>query len=60
MINLGGKNSIEVSPGDIIKIITPGGGGYGKIKQNKIWAKNAQKLAWFENYNYFKLNIFEI
>ncbi|MBU0673786.1 MAG: hydantoinase B/oxoprolinase family protein [Proteobacteria bacterium] len=29
-INLGGKNSVRVEPGDRIEIMTPGGGGYGK------------------------------
>lgn len=28
-IYLGGKNSIEVQPGDILQILTPGGGGWG-------------------------------
>lgn len=28
-IYLGGKNSIEVQPGDTIQILTPGGGGWG-------------------------------
>ncbi len=29
-LNLGGKNEISVQPGDRIRILTPGGGGYGK------------------------------
>ncbi|MCH7500200.1 MAG: hydantoinase B/oxoprolinase family protein, partial [Nitrospinae bacterium] len=28
-LNLGGKNEISVHPGDRIRILTPGGGGYG-------------------------------
>ncbi|TDJ62138.1 MAG: hypothetical protein E2O42_01225 [Nitrospina sp.] len=28
-LNLGGKNEISVQPGDRIRILTPGGGGYG-------------------------------
>ncbi|PNY10004.1 5-oxoprolinase-like protein [Trifolium pratense] len=28
-INLGGKNSVEVLPGEILQILTPGGGGWG-------------------------------
>ena len=28
-INLGGKNTVEVEPGDVIRILTPGGGGWG-------------------------------
>ncbi|KAJ2849628.1 hypothetical protein IWW36_002491 [Coemansia brasiliensis] len=30
LLNLGGKNSVFVNPGDHIVIMTPGGGGYGK------------------------------
>ncbi|CAN8065383.1 unnamed protein product [Agarophyton chilense] len=29
IIDLGGKNSVEVQPGDVIRIQTPGGGGFG-------------------------------
>jgi len=28
-VNLGGKNSTVVKPGDIFRLLTPGGGGYG-------------------------------
>ena len=28
-LNLGGKNEIRAEPGDVIRIATPGGGGYG-------------------------------
>jgi 5-oxoprolinase (ATP-hydrolysing) len=31
-IDLGGKNEIHVQPGDRIRILTPGGGGYGTLK----------------------------
>jgi 5-oxoprolinase (ATP-hydrolysing) len=31
-IDLGGKNEIHVQPGDRIRILTPGGGGYGLLK----------------------------
>ena len=30
MINLGAKTSLSVDKGTIIRIISPGGGGYGK------------------------------
>jgi len=30
VVNIGGKNSILVQPGDSLRILTPGGGGYGK------------------------------
>ena len=29
MVNLGGKNSVAARAGDILRILTPGGGGYG-------------------------------
>ncbi|XP_055890721.1 5-oxoprolinase-like [Biomphalaria glabrata] len=32
VIDLGGKNSITVKPGDVFHLETPGGGGYGKRK----------------------------
>lgn len=32
---LGGKNMIRVSKGDIVRIETPGGGGYGKKESNE-------------------------
>lgn len=32
-IDLGGKNSVQVSEGDVLTIMTPGGGGYG-VKTN--------------------------
>jgi 5-oxoprolinase (ATP-hydrolysing) len=28
-VNLGNKNSVEVCAGDLLKIATPGGGGFG-------------------------------
>jgi len=30
VVNLGGKNSVTVAAGDILRILTPGGGGYGE------------------------------
>ncbi|KAJ8276881.1 hypothetical protein GJAV_G00068950 [Gymnothorax javanicus] len=35
MINLGGKNSVNVEPGDMFCLYTPGGGGYGKMDQDE-------------------------
>eukprot|EP00002_Diphylleia_rotans_P021998 TRINITY_DN4298_c0_g1_i3.p1 TRINITY_DN4298_c0_g1~~TRINITY_DN4298_c0_g1_i3.p1 ORF type:complete len:1178 (+),score=228.16 TRINITY_DN4298_c0_g1_i3:265-3798(+) len=35
VINLGGKNSVVVGPGDVIRISTPGGGGYGTQKASE-------------------------
>lgn len=29
IINLGGKASVPVKPGDVFRLVTPGGGGYG-------------------------------
>ncbi|KAJ3360425.1 hypothetical protein GGF31_003243 [Allomyces arbusculus] len=31
VVNLGGKNSVHVEPGDVVRICTPGGGGYGAV-----------------------------
>jgi len=30
-INLGSKSTVSLEPGDIVVIMTPGGGGYGSI-----------------------------
>jgi 5-oxoprolinase (ATP-hydrolysing) len=30
VVNLGGKNSVSVAAGDILRILSPGGGGYGE------------------------------
>jgi len=32
VVNLGGKNSVSVRPGDTLIIQTPGGGGYGESR----------------------------
>ncbi|XP_048142289.1 5-oxoprolinase isoform X1 [Corvus hawaiiensis] len=29
LINLGGKSSVSVEPGDVFRLLTPGGGGFG-------------------------------
>lgn len=29
-VNLGGKNTVQVQPGDVLTILSPGGGGWGK------------------------------
>ena len=34
-ISLGGKNTVNVLPGDVLTILTPGGGGYGIISEAK-------------------------
>jgi 5-oxoprolinase (ATP-hydrolysing) len=31
LIDLGGKNQFEAEPGDRLRILTPGGGGYGQV-----------------------------
>jgi 5-oxoprolinase (ATP-hydrolysing) len=31
VINIGGKNQVKVFPGDKVRIMTPGGGGYGDV-----------------------------
>ncbi|KAK6539618.1 hypothetical protein TWF694_009826 [Orbilia ellipsospora] len=35
-INLGGKNTASMKPGDRIMICTPGGGGYGEKKEGEV------------------------
>ncbi len=32
-VNLGGKNTVNVIPGDVLYILTPGGGGYGAVEE---------------------------
>lgn len=40
-IDLGGKNEISASPGDRIRILTPGGGGWGeKVESKKLKVKS--------------------
>ncbi|KAL4592674.1 hypothetical protein LXL04_005677 [Taraxacum kok-saghyz] len=31
VVNLGGKNTVEVEEGEVLQIFTPGGGGWGKV-----------------------------
>ena len=31
IINIGGKNAVKVSSGDRLRILTPGGGGFGQV-----------------------------
>ena len=31
-VNLGGKTAIDVMPGDYLRLCTPGGGGYGDVR----------------------------
>ncbi|ROV92745.1 hypothetical protein VMCG_09038 [Cytospora schulzeri] len=46
-INLGAKNSAPMKPGDRIIIYTPGGGGWGKVGQEKAHRKTADPTqAW--------------
>ncbi|XP_050396145.1 5-oxoprolinase isoform X1 [Patella vulgata] len=33
IVNLGGKNSVDVKPGDVFHLETPGGGGYGPVDE---------------------------
>lgn len=32
LVNLGGKNEVDVDTGDVVRILTPGGGAYGKLE----------------------------
>lgn len=34
-VNLGGKNTVRVEPGDVLQILTPGGGGFGRDEDRK-------------------------
>ncbi len=33
IVNMGGRNEVHISPGDRIRLETPGGGGYGRPPQ---------------------------
>lgn len=47
MINLGGKNSVEMQPGERIIIRTPGGGGWGQVgEQHQLVHKVDARHAW--------------
>ena len=35
VVNFGGKNAADVVKGTRIRIMTPGGGGYGKVEQGQ-------------------------
>ncbi|CAM2705572.1 unnamed protein product [Rotaria socialis] len=35
VINLGGKSSVPMKPGDTFILLTPGGGGYGKVHEEQ-------------------------
>lgn len=37
-ISLGGKNTVLVAPGDILDIMTPGGGGFGSSETPAVCA----------------------
>lgn len=40
-VNLGSKSSVKVSAGDVLRVETPGGGGYGVPRQSKEGSKQA-------------------
>ncbi|KAH8695906.1 putative 5-oxo-L-prolinase [Talaromyces proteolyticus] len=47
LINLGGKNSVKMRPGERIIIMTPGGGGWGIAgDESKVRRKRDVKHAW--------------
>eukprot|EP01135_Chromosphaera_perkinsii_P002592 Nk52_evm108s224 gene=Nk52_evmTU108s224 len=35
IVNVGSKNTLHVEPGDIVRILTPGGGGYGDPSESE-------------------------
>lgn len=39
-INLGGKTAVNVEPGDIYSMLTPGGGGYGNYSESQASVKS--------------------
>lgn len=46
-VNLGGKNSASMKTGERIIIMTPGGGGWGKVGQDSsVTLREDPKLAW--------------
>ncbi|KAF1983548.1 hypothetical protein K402DRAFT_465916 [Aulographum hederae CBS 113979] len=46
-INLGGKNTAEMKPGERIIVMTPGGGGWGKVGEEKtLREKRDPREAW--------------
>jgi len=36
VINLGGKNTVHMKPGERIIVCTPGGGGYGQVEEDNV------------------------
>ncbi|KAJ5802249.1 uncharacterized protein N7503_004699 [Penicillium pulvis] len=47
VINLGGKNSVQMQPGERIIIQTPGGGGWGRVgDQHKLLHPKDARLGW--------------
>jgi 5-oxoprolinase (ATP-hydrolysing) len=47
IINLGGKNSTRMQPGERIVVITPGGGGWGHVgDDSKIRKQLDARHAW--------------
>ncbi|KAM4688297.1 5-oxoprolinase isoform 1-T2 [Discoglossus pictus] len=53
-INLGGKTSVSLQPGDIFTLHTPGGGGYGTPEDNdKAPAPKTQNLCFTERGSVF-------
>jgi 5-oxoprolinase (ATP-hydrolysing) len=46
-INMGGKNTADMQPGERIIVMTPGGGGWGKVgQQSKATRSDDPKHAW--------------
>lgn len=45
VVNLGGKNTVQVSDGDRLTIYTPGGGGYGAPGQTRAKTSDARRQS---------------
>ncbi|CAF0887500.1 unnamed protein product [Adineta ricciae] len=47
LVNLGGKCSVPMQPGDIFILLTPGGGGYGKVDDDHKYDSEQMKFQSF-------------
>jgi len=45
LVNLGGKNSVKVQAGDLFRLQTPGGGGYGRAEDKSETEVKRRKLS---------------
>ena len=50
-ISLGGKNTVHVVPGDVLTILTPGGGGFGAYLHDNQNGKKSEKEEFLDQNN---------